>query len=115
MSILQEAMAENAAADVLEEEFINEAAAQAAPPQSRISDLLPDMSFILAPTGEGTVEDYVDHAMNPKGSKGVARILRGTTGMLGSLNYAIIDIALGSLEVMKEGKQANGKTADGEQ
>lgn len=117
MSIEREAMAAAAEEDIIDDlgsEFINEPAGTTGP-SFRASDLLPDMSFVLAPTGEGLVEDYIDHAMNPRGSHGVARILRGATGMLGQLNYAIIDIALGTMEVMKEGKQANVKASNGEQ
>lgn len=72
-------------------------------PSARISDILPDMSFLLSETGSGSIEDYVDHPFNVHGSKGVARVLRGATGLLGNLNYAVIDIGLGVLEVVKEG------------
>lgn len=111
MSLEREAMAAAAAEDQLEEEILEEPI----PPQGyRVSDLLPDMSFLLAPTGEGSIEDYVDHPMNPNESRGVARILRGATGMLGQLNYAIIDIALGTIEVMKEGKKPHAEASNGE-
>lgn len=100
--MLEREAVEAALEDELQEEF--EPVAEPTQPQFRASDLLPDMSFILSPTGDGSIDDYTDHPMNPKGSKGTARILRGATGMLGSLNYAIIDIALGAVELMKEGK-----------
>ena len=73
-------------------------------PGVRVSDLIPDMSFILSETGPGPIEDYIDHPLNFKGSKGVAQILRGATGIAGNLNYAIIDIGLGLVQVAKEGK-----------
>lgn len=80
----------------------------------RVSDLIPDMSFILSETGPGPIEDYVDHPLNFKGSKGVAQILRGATGMAGNLNYAIIDIGLGLVQVTKEGKGVEKAVADTE-
>ncbi len=65
-----------------------------------------DFSFLKAETGEGTIEDYLDHPMNFNKSLSVARMLRGATGLFGSLRLAIIDIALGAFEFAKEGKQA---------
>jgi len=73
-------------------------------PGVRVSDLLPDMSFLLAETGDGPIEDYIEHPLNFNQSKGVAQILRGVTGIAGKLNYAILDIGLGMVQVMKEGK-----------
>lgn len=64
-----------------------------------------DFSFLMTETGEGSIEDYVDHPMNFNGSKSVARILRGATGFFGSLRLAILDIILGVLEYAKESKQ----------
>lgn len=58
-----------------------------------------DFSFLSAPTGDGAIEDYLDHPMNFNNSKGVARIIRGFTGMFGSLNYALVDIVLGALDL----------------
>lgn len=113
MSIEREAMEAAAAEDLIDEIPVEPAPSAGPQPGIRISDFLPDLSFLLAPTGEGSVEDYIDHPMNIKGSKGSARILRGLTGMLGQLNYAIVDIALGSIEVMREGRQANAEAADG--
>lgn len=113
MSIEREAMEAAAAEDIIDD-IPGEPELKAAP-QFKVGDLLPDMSFILAPTGDGPVEEYIDHPMNIKGSRGSARILRGLTGMLGQLNYAIVDIALGTIEVMKEGKQAHAEAANGEQ
>jgi hypothetical protein len=115
MSIEQEAI-NAAAADELRDEIPAAApdlSGQASGPQFKVGDLLPDLSFLLAPTGDGPVEDYIDHPMNIKGSRGSARILRRLTGMLGQLNDAIVDIALGSIEVMREGKQAHAEAADG--
>lgn len=60
-----------------------------------------DLSFLKAETGEGPIESYFDHPLNFNESKGMARILRGATGLFGSLNLAIIDIGIGLLDVMK--------------
>ena len=65
-----------------------------------------NFDFLKAPTGEGSLAEYMDHPMNFNNGKGTARILRGFTGMLGSLNYAIVDIAIGLMEFMK-GKPKN--------
>lgn len=103
MSIIGEAVqAENM--EDLHEEF--EAAADFAQqeiPKTRISDLMPDFSFIFCPTGPGSVDTYIDHPFNINESKGTARIIRGLTGIAGDLNYAIVDIALGAVEVYQEG------------
>jgi hypothetical protein len=63
-----------------------------------------NLSFLKAPTGEGSVEDYMDEPLNFDKSKSTARILRGFTGLLGALNLAIIDIVIGMLEKVKERK-----------
>jgi|GEM_PF-7087908 hypothetical protein len=71
-------------------------------PSSRVSDLLPDLSILLSKTGPGPIEDYINHPMNFKQSKGFAQMLRGMTGIAGELDYAIIDIALGAFQTAKE-------------
>jgi hypothetical protein len=63
---------------------------------------MPD--FLKAQTGSGAVEDYLEHPLNFSKSKGLARVIRGLTGMLGSLDLAIIDIIVGGFEFMKEKK-----------
>jgi len=112
---------------MLEREAYEEAAKEAAIPEFedlpeaepgpsvRVSDLLPDMSFLLAKTGDGPVESYMDHPLNFKGSKGMAQILRGVTGMAGELDYAIIDIGLGLVQLTKEGKGSERNITDPEQ
>lgn len=70
---------------------------------------MPDFSFLLAKTGAGAIEEYIDHPLNFDGEKSTARILRGLTGIAGELDYAIIDIGLGVIEKIKEkGTQKNG-------
>lgn len=65
----------------------------------------PDLSFLAAPTGEGAVEEYMQHPLNFDGKRSTARILRGCTGLCGSLDYALIDIALGVIEKIQEKKK----------
>jgi len=62
----------------------------------------PDFSFLKAPTGEGSVEEYLEHPLNFDKKKSTARIIRGLTGLFGMLNYALIDITLGIIEKWKE-------------
>jgi hypothetical protein len=71
---------------------------------SRIQEIL--SKIMTAETGEGAVGDYIEHPMNFMKSKGLARVLRGLTGIFGSLSLAIIDIAVGTLEFSKERKGA---------
>jgi hypothetical protein len=62
--------------------------------------------ILTAETGEGSIGDYIDHPLNFFKSKGLAQVLRGFTGIFGSLSLAIIDIALGGLQFSKERKGA---------
>lgn len=57
--------------------------------------------WIKAETGPGEIEEYISHPLNFNRSAAVARILRGLTGMMGSLRFAIIDIIMGLLEFKK--------------
>lgn len=63
-----------------------------------------DFSWIRAKTGPGTIESYINHPLNTSGSRGVAQMLRGATGLLGDLDLAVIDIGLGAIEVLRERK-----------
>lgn len=63
-----------------------------------------DFTWLKAKTGPGTIDDYVNHPLNMSGSRGVAQMLRGFTGLAGDLDLAIIDIGLGLVEVIKEKK-----------
>jgi hypothetical protein len=81
--------------------------AESVPEISNVQTInMPD--FLKAETGPGGIEEYMDHPLNFSKSKGLARVIRGLTGMLGSLNLAIIDIVVGGLEFMKERKNATG-------
>lgn len=64
-----------------------------------------DLSVLKAKTGEGSVGDYLDHPMNFNNSQGMARVLRGLTGIVGSLDLAIIDIVVGVLDLLKTTKK----------
>lgn len=63
----------------------------------------------LTETGEGSVEEYKDHILNFNKSKWLARILRGMTGIFGSLNYALLDIVIGIFEGLNERKKMGGE------
>ena len=67
---------------------------------------MPDLGFLKARTGAGSIETYLDHPLNRTHSHGVAQILRGVTGLAGDLDLAVVDIGLGVLQVMKERKAA---------
>lgn len=100
-----EAMAAMAAEKEMESGQLGAAAEvqqESAEPSVRFS--MPDFSFLLAKTGDGSIEDYIDHPLNRTRSHGVAQMLRGFTGILGETDYAIVDIALGAFEVTKERK-----------
>lgn len=51
--------------------------------------------FLLSDTGPGPVDSYMDHPLNFSRSAGLAQVIRGLTGLLGSLEYAVVDIAVG--------------------
>jgi hypothetical protein len=65
-----------------------------------------DLSFLKTETGEGEISEYISHPLNFNQSKGMAQMLRGFTGMFGSLKLAVIDIFLGALNFSKERKAA---------
>jgi len=62
-----------------------------------------DFSFLLAKTGEGSIDEYIDHPLNFKNTRGVAQIIRGATGFAGDLDLALIDIGLGIINCIREG------------
>ena len=61
--------------------------------------------ILKSKTGPGEIEEYIDHPINFKKSKAVAKILRGIEGIFGALDLAIIDILIGSLELIKNNRQ----------
>jgi hypothetical protein len=66
-----------------------------------------DLSFLKSPTGEGSIEDYLDSPLNFNSSRSMARIIRGLSGMLGSLDLAIVDIFVGALDYLKSRKASS--------
>lgn len=66
-----------------------------------------DFSFLKAKTGEGSIDFYLEHPMNFNESRAVARILRGASGMVGELDLAVIDIAVGVMDFMR-GRRSHG-------
>lgn len=94
-------------------EYLNEDIFGGADPEEwKAAQLRPDLSFLKAKTGPGSIDDYLDHALNFHKSRGVAQILRGFTGILGELNLAIVDIVIGTLNTFKE-KQTENKNTNG--
>ena len=110
MPIDHEAMRNFAEEKTFEKNMVNEfaeAGEQMAEETAAENLIRLDFSFLMKKTGPGTVESYLDHPMNPKASKGLARVLRGFTGIAGDLDLAIIDIALGGFEMVMERKSGN--------
>lgn len=103
MNILEDSIRESEAAEAVPE--FPEVSEQEEASES--SGLSIDFSFLKTPTGEGSIEDYLQHPLNRNGSRGVAQMLRGFTGFAGSLNLAIIDITLGAFETLKEKRGLN--------
>lgn len=112
MSIEAEAMRSFAAEKTAEKQIVEEFAAAAdgqrtgEPEGENMISI--DFGFLMKKTGPGTVESYLDHPMNPKRSRGFARVLRGLTGIAGDLDLAIIDIVIGGFEMVMERRAENG-------
>lgn len=60
------------------------------------------LDIILSQTGSGNIESYSNHPLNIKSDKNISQLLRGLTGILGCLNFALIDILLGSMGFIKD-------------
>ena len=65
-------------------------------------DIPAGVPWYLSPTGDGSVDEYVTHPLNFSESKGLAQIIRGLEGMLDSLDYALVDIAVGAFRYYSE-------------
>lgn len=63
-----------------------------------------DLSFLKTPTGDGSIEERIDHPLNFFKSKGLAQMIRGFEGFAGNLKLAIVDIVMGAFQFMKEKK-----------
>lgn len=61
-----------------------------------------DLGFLRTRTGQGTIEERINHPLNFAHSRGVAQVIRGLEGFFDSLDLAIIDIVMGIVEVIKE-------------
>lgn len=61
-----------------------------------------NLTWLRTPTGDGSIDDYMDHPLNFFKSRGFAQMLRGLTGFFGNLKLAVIDIALGGFQFAKE-------------
>lgn len=71
-------------------------------------------SWLKIKTGEGSIEQYIDSPLNFERSRGLAQILRGITGLLGNLDFAIVDVLVGAFNYLKEKKAiAGAKMATG--
>jgi hypothetical protein len=68
------------------------------------------MKMLKSETGEGTIQSYSNHPLNTKNNDYISQIIRGLTGMLGSLNFAILDIILGTFGLAKESKDITNYT-----
>lgn len=112
MGLDNEAMRNFAQEKTFEKQMIDDvmSAADHQPEAAAVSETISlDFGFLMKKTGPGPVESYLDHPMNPKSSSGMARMLRGFTGIAGDLDLAVIDIALGALEMAMEKRSiANG-------
>lgn len=67
--------------------------------------------FLKAKTGEGAISDYLNHPLNFNQSEGMARVIRGVTGLMGDLDLAIVDVFVGALDLFKS-KTKGAKTND---
>lgn len=66
-----------------------------------------DLSMFKRRTGEGDLEEYKNHMFNPAKNEGMAHILRGLTGIIGTdLNFAIADIMVGLFKMTKGRRKA---------
>lgn len=73
-------------------------------PAPASNQLLSKLGTILTmETGEGSIDDYMQHPLNYKRNRGIAQILRGLTGIIGNLKLAIIDIGLGAFNINAKG------------
>lgn len=71
--------------------------------EDTVSQYRPSLMDVLkTPTGEGELHDYENHVLNFNQSKGMSRLIRGFTGLLGhNLNFAVVDIVIGAMDFLK--------------
>ena len=65
-------------------------------------------TIVKKPTGSGAVDDYLNHPLNFSQSAGLGQLIRGLTGLLGALDYAVVDIILGIFRVLMERRKDAG-------
>lgn len=71
-------------------------------------------SLITRPTGEGGLDQYRDHPLNPVPEEdGGARIARGLHGLLGGARWALADILLGAFALLRKAARPRGATTGG--
>lgn len=58
------------------------------------------LDWLQSEPGPGEVESYIGHPLNWDNSLPVARLLRGLTGLVGNLRLAIVDLVVGSLQLL---------------
>ena len=59
-------------------------------------------NFLKAEAINVPIEEYQNHTLNFDKKKSTGRIIRGLEGLLGALNFAIIDLIMGIIEKTKE-------------
>lgn len=68
------------------------------PPQGQGQGEPSWQKILTAAPGPGAIEDYLIHPLNFRKSEGLGQIIRGLTGILGSLEYALVDVFMGFLK-----------------
>ena len=86
-----------------------EEAPQEAPPARPLE--LP--AWLTAKTGDGPISAYIDNPLNFSASPGLAQVIRGLSGMFGAMDYAIIDVVMGSMRWAKERRPVDESAAAG--
>lgn len=60
------------------------------------------LGIIKRPTGAGEIEDYLNHPLNRSKHLGMAQMLRGLTGILGTIDSWLLDVGLGYMSFTKD-------------
>lgn len=73
----------------------------------------PWVAWARTQTGSGDlIPTYTEHPLNfrrdPEGRDGLARVIRAGTGWLGELNFAIVDLVLGLIQLAGAGRNRGG-------
>lgn len=67
-----------------------------------------DLDFLWIETGEGSVDEYLEHPLNFKKSAGLAQVIRGISGVVGNaFNYWWVDVIMGGLKMGQEAKSVD--------